>query len=95
MVRLSPIPPPSPKQHSLIGQHRITPEEVAQQMIRLMEDPELIGGTILEVAHQSSRVVPAFMNPGPSGTGVSISHGNVAQEETLELVQAEGWGVLK
>ena len=41
----------------------VTPEEVAREMIRLMEDPELVGGTILEVA-KTTRIVPAFMNPG-------------------------------
>jgi hypothetical protein len=33
-------------------------------MIRLMEDPELPGGTILEVLAQKSRVVPPFGNMG-------------------------------
>jgi NAD(P)-dependent dehydrogenase (short-subunit alcohol dehydrogenase family) len=72
----------------------ITPEEVAEQMIRLMEDPELVGGTILEVASKTSRVVPAYMNPGPQGAGVSTSQAMKVYDETLELVQAPGWGTL-
>ncbi|KIW04608.1 uncharacterized protein PV09_04356 [Verruconis gallopava] len=70
----------------------VTPEEVAEQMIRLLEDPELPGGTILEVAHQKSRIVPPFMNPGPSGVGLSTSRADQAEAETLQQVTAPGWG---
>jgi NAD(P)-dependent dehydrogenase (short-subunit alcohol dehydrogenase family) len=73
----------------------ISPEEVAEQMVRLMEDVEMVGGTILEVVSKSTRIVPPFMNPGPNGAGASTSHSLRANDETLELVQAPGWGQLK
>jgi NAD(P)-dependent dehydrogenase (short-subunit alcohol dehydrogenase family) len=72
----------------------VTPEEVAREMIRLLEDPELEGGTILEVISGSSRVVPAFMNPGPTGTGTNTSHGERAGVEAFERMTRKGWGKL-
>ena len=75
----------------------VTPEEVAEQMIRLMEDPELPGGTILEVLHKTQRVVPAFGNPGPGadgGVGVSTTKGEQAGIEAFERMTRKGWGKL-
>jgi NAD(P)-dependent dehydrogenase (short-subunit alcohol dehydrogenase family) len=75
----------------------VTPEEVAEQMIRLMEDPEMVGGTILEVLHNTQRVVPPFGNPGPGAggeAGVSTSQGEQAYTEAFERVTRKGWGKL-
>lgn len=65
----------------------VTPEEVADAMVELVEDKEYVGGTILEVGHGQRRVVPQFNNPGPSGAGHAVS--NVA--DTIGDV----WGMLK
>jgi len=70
----------------------ITPEEIAMQMLRLLEDQELVGGTILEVGHEHSRIVPLFMNPGPKGDGMSAGNARVAVEEILTNLSKEGWG---
>ncbi|KAF2430938.1 NAD(P)-binding protein [Tothia fuscella] len=70
----------------------VTPEEIAAAMLRLLTEDDLVGGTVLEVGSQASRVVPAFMNPGPRGEGMGISHGEKAVEEVFKALGMEGWG---
>jgi len=73
----------------------ITPEEIAEQMLRLLEDQELVGGTILEVGKGQSRIVPMFNNPGPKGDGMSAANAQIAVEEALDNLRTEGWGQTK
>jgi hypothetical protein len=70
----------------------VTPEEVAEQMLRLLEDDELVGGTILEVGKNISRIVPAMMNPGPQGTGHNASKIKDATADILATLSKEGLG---
>lgn len=70
----------------------VTPESVAEAMVKLMEDEELVGGTILEVGADSQRIVPAFNNPGPRGEGHSVSKRSILVEEVYEWLGTEGWG---
>ncbi|KAJ9626376.1 hypothetical protein H2203_004008 [Taxawa tesnikishii (nom. ined.)] len=69
-----------------------TPEEVAEAMLRLVVDDECPGGTVLEVGHKQTRKVPLFNNPGPSGTGNTVSGIGKAFEEVYGWLGQEGWG---
>ncbi|OJD35094.1 short chain dehydrogenase [Diplodia corticola] len=42
-----------------------TPEEVAHAMLKCVEDPALVGGSVLEVGKENTRVVGVFDDPGP------------------------------
>jgi NAD(P)-dependent dehydrogenase (short-subunit alcohol dehydrogenase family) len=70
----------------------VTPESVAEAMVKLMEDDELVGGTILEVGANSQRIVPLFNNPGPKGEGFSTSNSSLMVEEVYEWLGTEDWG---
>lgn len=69
-----------------------TPEEVAEAMLRCLEDPELGGGTILEVGAKQTRVVQQFNDPGPSGAGHTVSKLEKSYEEVYGWLGQEGWG---
>jgi len=74
----------------------IAPEEVAGQMLRLLEDEGLPGGTVLEVAaHGTSRMVTAFNDPGPQGEGHRVSKAADAVTEVYKLLGQDGWGKTK
>jgi len=70
----------------------VTPEETAEQMLRLVESEDPVGGTILEVGKGCSRVVPAFMNPGPQGDGMTLQNPETLVKEVYDLLGKEGWG---
>jgi NAD(P)-dependent dehydrogenase (short-subunit alcohol dehydrogenase family) len=72
-----------------------TPEEVAEAMVRLLEDEGLGGGTILEVGKEQTRVVEALMDPGPSGRGHTVSRLEEGYEEVFGWLGEEGWGTEK
>lgn len=40
----------------------VTATEVAEAMIKLLEDEDMKGGTVLEVGHENTRVIPQFGN---------------------------------
>ncbi|KAF2868218.1 hypothetical protein BDV95DRAFT_160350 [Massariosphaeria phaeospora] len=69
-----------------------TPEEVAEAMLRCLEDPEMGGGTILEVGARQTRRVEQFNDPGPSGPGHTVSKVKEGYAEVHEWLGAEGWG---
>ncbi|KAI5196967.1 hypothetical protein E4T38_08217 [Aureobasidium subglaciale] len=48
-----------------------TPEEVAETLLTLVENEDMVGGTILEVGHEVTRNVPMFNNPGPKGAALA------------------------
>jgi hypothetical protein len=73
----------------------ITPEETAEQMLRLLEDEALPGGSVLEVARGSSRLVTAFNDPGPQGDGHRVSNSTEAAAEVHKLLGEDGWGKSK
>ncbi|KZL84386.1 short chain dehydrogenase [Colletotrichum incanum] len=43
----------------------VTPQEVAQAMLRCIEEDAFVGGSILEVGKDHTRLVQAFNDPGP------------------------------
>ncbi|KAI1498604.1 short-chain dehydrogenase [Biscogniauxia marginata] len=44
----------------------VTPDEVAEAMLRCVEDTEIPGGSIMEVGKDNSRLVQVYNDPGPS-----------------------------
>ncbi|PVH96717.1 NAD(P)-binding protein [Periconia macrospinosa] len=72
-----------------------TPEEVAEGMLRCLEDSALGGGTILEVGAKQTRLVQALNDPGPSGAGHSVSRLADSYEEVYGWLAEEGWGQRK
>lgn len=73
----------------------VTPEEVAVAMLRCLEEPELGGGTILEVGAKQTRTVEMLMDPGPSGPGHTVSRLLDNYEEILGWLGGEGWGKVR
>ncbi|KAK6005103.1 hypothetical protein QM012_007882 [Aureobasidium pullulans] len=69
-----------------------TPEEVAEAMLTLVEDEEMVGGTVLEIGHKVTRVVPMFNNPGPKGDATSISGSRDLIQEVYDSLETEGLG---
>ena len=69
-----------------------TPEEVAEAMLKCLEEPELGGGTILEVGAKQTRVVGQFNDPGPSGAGHTVSRLEEGYEDVYRMVKQGGWG---
>ncbi|KAJ9616912.1 hypothetical protein H2200_000632 [Cladophialophora chaetospira] len=69
----------------------VTPEEVADAMVELVEKDEYVGGTILEVGHGQTRVVPLLNNPGPSGSGHTISGFGDAIDDVWQMMAGGNW----
>lgn len=72
-----------------------TPEEVALAMLRCLEEPDLQGGSILEVGARQTRCVEEVNDPGPSGPGHTVSNLLDRYEEVYAWLGEEGWGVGK
>ncbi|EMD92885.1 hypothetical protein COCC4DRAFT_61343 [Bipolaris maydis ATCC 48331] len=71
-----------------------TPEEVAEAMLRCLQEAELVGGTILEVGAKQTRKVEALNDPGPSGPGHTVSNMKEQYKEVYGWLGEEGWGVV-
>ncbi|KAJ4290272.1 hypothetical protein N0V90_010487 [Kalmusia sp. IMI 367209] len=69
-----------------------TPEEVAEAMLRCLEDEDLGGGTVLEVGAGQTRRVEQFNDPGPSGRGHTVSRLEKSYEEVFGWLGKKGWG---
>ncbi|KAF2469445.1 NAD(P)-binding protein [Lindgomyces ingoldianus] len=69
-----------------------TPEEVAEAMVRCLEEPGLGGGTILEVGAKQTRKVAQLNDPGPSGPGHTVSKLRDTYPEVYGWLGEEGWG---
>lgn len=67
-------------------------EEVAEAMVRCLEEGELGGGTVLEVGAGQTRRVEQFGDPGPSGRGHTVSKLESSYEEVFGWLGREGWG---
>jgi 3-hydroxybutyrate dehydrogenase len=65
----------------------VSPEEVAQVMLDLVEKEENVGGTVLEVGKGRVRRVEAVNDPGPEGSGLTVSN--------WESEASEIWGRLE
>ncbi|CAO2652130.1 Nn.00g004130.m01.CDS01 [Neocucurbitaria sp. VM-36] len=70
-----------------------TPEEVAEAMVRCLEEAELGGGVILEVGKGQTRRVEALNDPGPSGAGHTASNLEQQYEEVYQWLGQDRWGV--
>ncbi|KAF2847395.1 NAD(P)-binding protein [Plenodomus tracheiphilus IPT5] len=68
-----------------------TPEEVAEAMLRCLEDDELPGGTILEVGKGQTRRVEALNDPGPKGAGHTVSRIEEGWGEVFGWLGGEAW----
>lgn len=73
----------------------VEPEEVAEAMLRCLEDVEVGGGWVLEVTKGMSRNVLPFNSPPPQGPGGGISNGAVNVAEIFSWLGEEGWGIVK
>ncbi|KAF2421255.1 putative short chain dehydrogenase/ reductase [Tothia fuscella] len=73
----------------------ITPDEVAGNLLRLCEEDDLKGGTVLEVAAAGmTRKVEAFNDPGPQGKGHEASNYQSSIDEVYQRLEMEGWGIV-
>lgn len=73
----------------------VTPEEVAEQMLRCMQDPEIHAGYVLEVLKGKYRNVNWHDAGPPSGEGGTVANGAALAKEVFELLGEPGWGVVK
>jgi hypothetical protein len=64
-------------------------------MVRCLEDPELGGGTILEVGARQTRRVNQLNDPGPSGPGHTVSKLTENYAEVFGWLEEGGWGTSK
>jgi len=62
----------------------VTPEEVAQVMVDLIEKKENVGGTILEVGKGKVRRVEVLNDPGPEGSGHTVSNAESEEKDIWE-----------
>ena len=70
----------------------VTSTEVAGAMLKLAEDPDMVGGTVLEVGRGATRPIPLVGNPGPSGPGHALSNAAVTVDEVYDWIGTAGWG---
>ncbi|KAL6711585.1 hypothetical protein ACN47E_004519 [Coniothyrium glycines] len=68
-------------------------DEVAEAMLRCVEEDDLVGGTILEVGKGQTRRVEAVNDPGPSGRGHTVSRLEEGYDEVFGWLEEEGWGL--
>lgn len=68
----------------------IDPEEIAQGMLELCENPEYGNGTILEVNRNHQRVVPMFNADPPSGDGSAVPGFFKAEEDLVNRIREGG-----
>jgi len=73
----------------------VTPEEVAEQMLRCCEDNEIDGGYILEVLKGQYRKVDWQNSPGPDGVGATVSNRAEITKEVFDWLATPGWGVVQ
>lgn len=73
----------------------VEPEEVADAMMRCVEEEEIGGGYIMEVTKGRTRSVGWRMDPGPEGPGASVANRDQVDREILGWLAEEGWGVEK
>lgn len=67
----------------------VTPEEVAEVMLDLIEKDEYVGGTVLEVGKNQVRRVEELNDPGPAGAGHTVSAIGGGEEEVWSRLTAK------
>lgn len=71
----------------------VSPAEVAENMLRMVVEPEMVGGTMLEVSSsKKTRIVPLFGNEGPPRPSTQGSTATNGIPEVYEWLKQEGWG---
>ena len=70
----------------------VTTTEVAAAMLKLAEDPEMVGGTVLEVGSEATRPIPLHNNAGPQGAGHTLTNAAASVEELYGWINEPGWG---
>ena len=74
----------------------VTPQEVAEAMLRCVEGEGLVGGTILEVGKDETRIVDSINDPGPShdpAKGYVASNSFKGDDEVWRLIKdVKVWG---
>ncbi len=73
----------------------VTPEEVAEQMIRCAEDDSIGAGKVWEVLKGKYRSVEWHSAPPPEGPGSGLSDAYYMVSEVFGWLSEPGWGVLK
>lgn len=71
----------------------VEPEEVAEGMLRCLEDETVGGGYVMEILKGRTRNVGWRNDPGPEGPGATASHRGDANAEIFGLLGNNGWGV--
>jgi hypothetical protein len=70
----------------------VTPEEVADVMLGLIQTDDHNGGSILEVGKNKVRKVEELNDPGPQGDGLTLSAGAKGVEEIWTRLSDPSWG---
>lgn len=73
----------------------VTPREVAETMLKMVEDGDYAGGDMVEVGAGITRKIPAFGNQGPQGPGFDTSNGEQLAVDAMDLLLTPGWGKIK
>ena len=73
----------------------VEPDEVARALLRCCEDPEIVGGYVMEVLKDATRNVEWFNAPAPTGPGATVSNRDVMGAEVFEWLGERGWGTIK
>jgi hypothetical protein len=62
---------------------------------RCLEEPDLGGGTVLEVGAKQTRKVEQLNDPGPSGPGHTASNSQESHKQVFGWLKENGWGKSK
>jgi hypothetical protein len=73
----------------------VTPEFVAEMMLRCVVDEDIGGGYVMEVLKDKTRNVGWRMDPGPEGPGATVANRSSGDDEVMGWLAEEGWGVAK
>jgi len=70
----------------------ISPEEVADVMLDLVQKEEHVGGTILEVGERIRKVM-IYNDPGPSGEGNEVEHDESMEVDMWDSLERQYRGI--
>jgi 3-hydroxybutyrate dehydrogenase len=87
---LTPLWTDHPEKMKMVGKagNWTTPEAVAQVMLELVEKPEYIGGSIVEVGN-NVRMISAFNDAGPQGHGNGLTSIEGYDKDTWESMERQ------
>lgn len=73
------------------GDKWITPKEIAEAMLDIVQKAEYVGGSVVEVGLGGRRMVEGLNDPGPSGEGRTVGKAAEAFGDTVGVI-AENFG---